>query len=184
MRTKIIVSGGYADAVNFENAKFFKEILRHTGDKVKILLILFAKPEDAWDTRSKSIINQFDSIKGPKNLEYSVANHDELEDQIDQSDIIYIRGGDTTMLIEAIEKHPDFIDHIKGKIVAGESAGTYLLSKCFYSKTIQSVRNGLGVIHVKAICHFEGKDEDRLDECPDNLEKLLLNDFKHKVYFV
>lgn len=184
MKTKIIVSGGYANEANTENTKFFTEILKDTPNDSSILIILFAKPEDEWARKSQCVIDQFEHVGESKNIRYTVANHNSLEDQIDKSDIVYIHGGDTALLIESIHKHTNFVERIKGKIVAGESAGTYLLSKCFYSKTLGEIRDGLGIIPIKVICHYEGKNEDKLDDCPDNLEKLLLKDFEHKVYFV
>lgn len=184
MKTKIIVSGGYANEINSENTKFYREILRDTPDKLSVLIILFAKPKDVWAEKSQYVIDQFERVEGSKAIKYSIATEKDLEGQLDKSDIVYIHGGDTDLLIESIQKHSDFINEIKGKIVAGESAGTYLLSRCFYSKTLQEIRDGLGIIPVKVVCHFKGKNEDKLNDCPDNLEKLLLKDFEHKVYFV
>lgn len=184
MNTKIIVSGGYANEVNPENTKFFTEIVSNTPDELSILIILFAKPEEEWNKKSQQVIDQFERLEKSKNIKYTIATHYGLEDQLDESDIIYIHGGNTALLIKSIQQHPDFIEKIKGKIVAGESAGTYLLSTCFYSKTLSEIRDGLGIIPIKVICHFEGKNDNKLDECPNNLEKLLLKDFEHKVYFV
>ncbi|MEK7620757.1 MAG: Type 1 glutamine amidotransferase-like domain-containing protein [Patescibacteria group bacterium] len=184
MKTKIIVSGGYANEINSDNTKFFTEIVRDTPDKLSVLIILFAKPEDEWAKKSQYVINQFERVGGLKNIKYTVATHNNLENQLGKSDVVYIHGGNTALLIKSMQKHPDFVEKIKSKIVAGESAGTYLLSKCFYSKSLQQIRDGLGVIPIKVICHFEDRNENKLDDCPDNLEKLLLKDFEHKVYFV
>lgn len=184
MQTKVIVSGGYADIDNPENRQFFSEILKDTPDEQNILIILFAKEKAKWDEKFFGVVEQFDRVKESKALNYVMAEHDNLEAQIKHADIIYIRGGDTPMLAEAIAEHPDFKELIKGKIVAGESAGTYLLSTCYFSKTAGGVFKGFGIIPVKSICHFEGANAEKLDECPTDLEKLLLKDFEHKVYLV
>ena len=86
------------------------------------------------------------------------------------------------MLVAAMQDHPNFKSWLKGKIVAGESAGTYLLSAYFYSKTMDDTGQGIGLLPIKSICHFDGTNEERLNECPSNLEKVLLKDFEHKVY--
>jgi hypothetical protein len=184
MKTKVVVSGGFAEELNELNSLFFKEILEGTGNKVTVLLILFSRPEDVWGLKSKGPIAQFDKVKGSKKLNYVIANHEELEEQITSSEIVYIRGGTNSLLLNEVSRHPRFVELIKGKIVAGESAGTYLLSDYFYSKSEGGVFRGLGVLPVKTICHFEGKNEEQLDKCPKELEKLLLKSFEHKVYFV
>ena len=48
MTTKVIISGGWTDIINAENSKFYTEILKDTKENLKILLILFAKPESEW----------------------------------------------------------------------------------------------------------------------------------------
>lgn len=184
MKTKVVVSGGFAEESNELNSLFFKEILEGTGDVVTVLLILFSRPEAVWDMKSKGAIAQFDKVKGSKKVDYVIANHNKLEDQIANSDVIYIRGGTNSLLIDEVARHPRFVELIKGKIVAGESAGTYLLSDYFFSKSEGGVFRGLGVLPVKTICHFEGKNEEQLDRCPKELEKLLLKSFEHRVYFV
>ena len=184
MTTKVIISGGWADLINVENSKFYTEILKGTKDNLKILLILFAKPESEWDTKSQCIINQFDRVKDGKILEFTITSHDSLQEQVRAADIVYIRGGDSAMLVAAMQKHPEFKSWLKGKIVAGESAGTYILSTYFYSKNMGSIGRGIDLLPIKSICHFEGKNEDKLDECPPNLEKVLLKDFEHQVYYL
>jgi len=184
MKTKVIVSGGYADEPNELNALFFQEILRDTADEITILLILFSKPDSEAGIKSKVVIQQFDRVKGNKKIHYVIANHDDLEQQISESDVVYVRGGFTLQLIDAIAKHPKFVDLIKGKILAGESAGTYLFSDYFYSKSEGGVFRGLAILPIKTICHFESENEEQLDNCPEGLEKLLLKDYEHKVYFV
>jgi len=184
MKTKVVVSGGYAEEPNVPNSQFFKEILKDTCDEITILLILFSRPEEVWDDKSKRTISQFNKVRGTKKIHYIVSKHDELEEQISKSDIIYIRGGTTSLLTSEIARHPKFIELIKGKVVAGESAGTYLLSDYYYSKSEGGIFRGLGLLPVKTICHFEGKNEEQLDKCPEGLEKLLLKSYEHKAYYI
>jgi hypothetical protein len=184
MKTKVVVSGGLAEEPNELNSLFFKEILDGTGDEVTVLLILFSRPEAVWDMKSKGAIAQFDKVRGGKKVSYIIANHNKLEEQIGMSDVIYIRGGTTLLLMDGIAEHPKFVELIKAKIVAAESAGTYLLSDYFYSKSEGGIFKGLGVLPVKTICHFEGKNEEQLNKCPQGLEKLLLKSFEHKVYLI
>lgn len=66
--------------------------------------------------------------------------------------------------------------------MAGESAGAYVLSSCFYSKTEGGVFNGLGLVPVKTICHYVGLNKEKLDECQIKAKTLLLADYKYKVF--
>ena len=84
---------------------------------------------------------------------------------------------------------PDFLlepntlkKKISGKIIAGESAGAYALSSCFYSKSEGGIFKGLGLVSVKTICHYIGVNKEKLDECSKELEMVLLKDYQYKVY--
>lgn len=182
MKTKYVISGGYANRTNAENDKFFREILSDTKDTANILVVLFAKPDNETKSRYIIVQDQFDRNNNGKILHYHIARRDSLVEQIKEADIIYIHGGETMQLINEIRSHPNFLESIKSKIVAGESAGTYLLSNTFYSKSIGRLERGLEVLPIKVICHFSGLHEEKLDSVQGDLEKVLLKDYQHKVY--
>jgi peptidase E len=185
MATKVIINGGWPASADKSDPEFFTEILKDTKNNLNILLILFAeKAVSAWEEKSKYIINEFNSVKINKVLNFVIAEESKLKSQVESADIVYIRGGNTPVLLDVINKIPSFISWLRGKIVAGESAGTYLLSTCFFSKTIGETRRGIGLLPIKSICHFEGINEEQLDKCPQSLEKVLLRELEHKVYFL
>lgn len=182
MKTKFILHGGFAGKPNSDNDKFFMEILKDAPRKAKVLLVYFAKDKNEYKRMLGDDSLQFHSNKDNKEISLEIAEENSLGSQIKNSDIIYLHGGKTSKLLETLKKYPNFKELIKGKIVAGESAGAYALSSCFYSKSEGGVFKGLGLVPVKTICHYTGENKEKLDECPKNLETLLLADYGFKVF--
>lgn len=182
MKTKFILSGGYAGRPNEKNDKFFKEILADEKNKLNILLVYFAKGTEEYERITNEVKFQFNKNKGNKELLFEIATEEKFAEQIKQADIVYLHGGKTLKLLEVLKKHPDLRQLFNGKIIAGESAGAYALSTYFYSKSEGGVFQGLGFVPVKTICHYIGESSEELDNCPPELEELLLPDYKYKVF--
>lgn len=182
MKTKYIISGAVINGDDSNNDNFFREILKDTPSILKVLVILFAKPESKIDLKYEITKRQFERIKSDKIISYDLASHERLSSQIKNSQIVYIHGGSPAKLIEEINQHPCFVSMIKGKVVAGESSGAYLLSSKFYSGHIGHIADGLGVLPIKLKCHFKDLHEKKLDSIDNNLEKVLLRDYEYRVY--
>lgn len=184
MKTKFILSGGYAGRPNEENDKFFKEILSAEKDKLSILLVYFAKPFEEYDRMTNGDKFQFNKNKDGKELVFKIANEEEFEEQVKEADVVYLHGGKTLKLLEVLKKYPNLRELFEGKIIAGESAGAYVLSSYFYSKSEDGVFSGLGFVPVKTICHYIGENLEKLEDCSEDLEELLLPDYKYKIYHI
>jgi len=182
MKTKFILHGGYAGRPNKNNDKFFKEILRGRQKNLKILLVYFAKRKLDYKRVKKEDVSQFEKSKGDKTLSFEIASKDLFVRQLKQSDIIYLHGGKTLKLLIELKKVSDLRRLLDGKVVAGESAGAYVLSSCFYSKSEKGILNGLGFVPVKTICHYVGEDKDKLKQCRSDLKELLLKDYQYRVF--
>lgn len=182
MQTKFILHGGYAGRPNPQNDAFFKEILKNAPSNTKILLIYFAKEENEYPRIKNEDVSQFEKNKGDKNISFEIASEDSLLRQIDSADVIYLHGGQTLKLLAILKKYPDLRKRIKGKIIVGESAGAYVLSSCYYSKTEGGIFKGLGFVSTKTICHYVGINREKLNKCPEGLEFLLLADYQYKVF--
>ena len=182
MLTKFILHGGYADHINEKNDKFFQEILNVEKSKLKILLVYFAKDISRYNELKEKNINQFNRSKGEKDLELEVAYEDRFVEQVKNSDIVYLHGGDNLKLLKFLEKYDGLEELFRGKVIAGESAGAYVLSVCFYDKIGERLIEGLGFTPVKTICHYRGENQEKLEQCPKDLEKLLLKDYEYKVF--
>lgn len=181
--TKFILHGGNTSTPNSSNNKFFTEIIKDVPDRGHILIIYFArKKEDYNDLFARDKVN-FLSHARNKELELVVAKKEQFVNQLKEADAIYMRGGDTFRLLEAL-KHSDFTKNIKDKIVAGSSAGAYVLSRYFFSKSTNDIHEGLGLLPIKVICHYNGNREilDKLKVFGDDLEVVLLKDYEFKIF--
>lgn len=168
---------------NPQNDLFFKEILNSISkSEITVLLIYFAKEPDRIPINKAEDIEAFNRNKGDKNVIFNEANEATFIDQVKKADIVYMHGGNTLKLLDTLKKFPNLRELFQGKVVAGESAGSYVLSTYFYSKSAGGVFEGLGFVPVKTICHYIGENKDKLDELPRNLETLLLGDYQYKVY--
>jgi len=183
MKTKYILSGGHADRPNEENDKFFKEILNTEKKELKILLVYFAKNESEYERMTKGDKYQFEHLKGDKELSFEIAEKEKFRAQVREADIVYLHGGRNLRLLKFLKAQENIKELFSGKIVAGESAGAYVLSTCFYSKSEGGVFEGLGLVPVKTICHYIGENKEKLEECPEELETLLLPDYEYKVFW-
>ena len=183
MKTKYILHGGAAQIINTENDPFYAEILRDTPDNLKILLVYFANDPAKNEERKKGNMEQFNRVKGNKKIEFEIAEEKNFFEQIRNSDIIYIRGGSTPVLIESLSKFDNLEKYFEGKIVSGESAGMNVLAKYCFSKSGGGLATGLGILGVKTISHFDGvKGISEMEKVGSELEKVYLHEFEYKVF--
>lgn len=182
MKTKFVISGGNAKHINSENDSFFREIFKDTPNEVRVLIIMFARTGDGAEKSYEDTKQMFERNKAHRKVSYTKAVHSELSDQIREAQVVYINGGNNLGLLNEMKQHYNFENLVKGKIVAGESAGTYFLSSVFYSKTVGSLLEGRGILPIKVICHFVGLHGEKLDTQKEDLEKVLLKDYQYKVY--
>ncbi|MEK7150792.1 MAG: Type 1 glutamine amidotransferase-like domain-containing protein [Patescibacteria group bacterium] len=182
MAIKYILHGGYAGHTNSQNDEFYKEILKDTPDKLKVLLVYFAKEDDRITVNKEEDVAHFENNMGNKVITFEVATEKDFSEQVRQANIIHLHGGATLKLLAALKKHSDLKGLFGGKVVAGESAGAYVLSAYFYSKTAGGLFPGLGLVPAKTICHYIGENKEKLDEAPNNFETLLLKDYEYKIF--
>ncbi|MES3005188.1 MAG: Type 1 glutamine amidotransferase-like domain-containing protein [Patescibacteria group bacterium] len=182
MKTKFILQGGFPKDGKQENDSFFTEILSTAPQDTKILLVLFAKEADRIEKNMKEDIEQFTKNSGGKNLVFDVATEESFLSQIQESDVIYFHGGHTGKLMETLKKFPEFPELLKGKVVAGDSAGANVLCAGFYSLRM-GAGEGFGVLPVKVICHYVEENKNKLDEIRPDLETILLPELKFKVFY-
>ena len=180
MKTKYILHGGGALDENEMNNKFFTEILSLDKYELKILIIPFAV--DGKVFKIDIATSQFKKNNVDKRLSFEVAVENTLEEQIKNSDIVYLIGGKTLKLLAVLADFNGLSNLFKGKVVAGESAGAHVLSTCFYSKSINICSEGLKLVPVKTICHDNGENRERLKNCSHDLEELILKDYEFKVF--
>lgn len=180
MKTRIILHGGFTPGDRPSN-QFFQEILKTVPQNPKILLVYFAKEEDRIQKNYEEDIKQFNENKGNKNLHLEMAVKDTFIDQILNADTLYLHGGRTEKLLNALKEFPDFKRSIQGKVVAGDSAGANVLSSFFYSASM-GIGQGLGILPIKIICHYKEENKDKLKASKPELETLLMPEYTVKVF--
>ncbi|MBR9701373.1 type 1 glutamine amidotransferase-like domain-containing protein [Candidatus Pacearchaeota archaeon] len=163
--TTFILHGGYPNKPSQSNDDFYSEIVKRVPNNGKILFIYFARSQDQWKNRLEKDIKNFRKTKTQKNFEFEVASPEinKLTDQITSSDCIYIRGGRNYTLKDILTKVDNFGKLIEGKIVIGSSFGAYILSKYFYGKSKDRIVEGLGILPIKVLCHYDSSKKNQLE---------------------
>ncbi len=127
-------------------------------------------------------ISQFEDAKGDRKLEYQLAKTADFDNQINWADVVYLcgssGGGATERLFKVLSKVDDLRKKFDGKTIAGESAGANCLAKYCYSRS-SGVIEGLGLVPVKLIAHYELGDEAAIAEMPINIDCLYLRSYEY-----
>jgi len=172
--TKYILHGGFPLYQKQVNDAFFKEILTDLGEEVRILSVYFATNNGAQHFSED--IEQFIKNCGTKKLEFEMADENLFEKQLENFDVIYLRGGSSQQLLDKLKKFPDFSKYLNGKTVAADSAGVNALSTIFYSHR-NGVCYGLGILPIKFIPHFIEENRNKLNDVKPELETIMLPEY-------
>lgn len=171
---KYILVGGYVHKAKDEGKAFCEELIKGINKKpVKILDCMFARKKEDWQ-ESIDRDNIFFS-KFIKDFELELADPDKFIQQVKNSDVIYLRGGYTSPLMESLSKDMNWIKELDGKVLAGTSAGADVIAKYYTVLKTHRVGDGLGLLPVKFIPHWKSDysdDEVRDINWDEELEKL------------
>jgi peptidase E len=184
--TKYILHGGDTREFNEDNESFFREMTSGLEGNITILLVYFAKDGSKVEQLAIEDKVRFTKNSENKNLEFLVANLDEVATQLNQANVVYIRGGDTALLLSKLNKIPNFANLIEGKIIGGSSAGAYALGKYFWENDTGELGEGLGILNIKVYCHYKPEDGDIVKQLLNNKEKLpllVLPSYKWQIFY-
>lgn len=182
MKTKYILHGGSAQHVNEGNDLFYREILNNTPNKVRILLVHFAGTKEKEAVNYQRDSSQFLRNKGNKELTFEVAEKSQFLEQVKNVDVVYFGGGTTVNLMNALSKYKNLKEALRGKIVAGESAGANSFCSYCYSKSGGGVIKCLGFVPVFMFPHYDKGNEADLSGAPSNLERVLLSNYQFRIF--
>jgi hypothetical protein len=161
--TKYILNSGGVKKNPEVAKKFFAEMVRGFGEHPKVLICCFAQPRQYWEAKfadDKARTHLFPEHVQP---EFELAFPDTFAEQIAGCDALYIHGGDDHLLLYWLRKF-DIPTIWEGKVVATSSASSQALSKHFWTCDWRQTRDGLGVLPIKFIAHFDsdyGADDPR-----------------------
>lgn len=186
MSTKLILHGGFNKARGevHQNDEFFSEILKDAPEEVKLLLVYFAEREEMIEARIEQDKGEFTKNSGSKKLIFRVTSEETFEADCEWADAIYLHGGKTTKLIEALKKFPDIKQLLSNRTIAGDSAGANVLAKLFYSKNSKEIGEGFGILPIKIVVHYQDGTPNPLSEVGPELETLLLHEYETKVFYL
>lgn len=189
--TKYILHGGFTSDDVESNRTFFKEIIKDVPEDGTVLLVCFASRVEDNTDKIKKDINRLREQAGNKKLNFEVATKEDFIEQLKEANAIYIWGGSTEKLMKVLHSYPDLKPLMKGKIIAGSSAGAYALSKLYTSHYYDIALEGLGIVPVRVACHYESSKMPpkpgavtAIKEASPELELVLLKDHEWKAFEV
>lgn len=151
--TKYVLNSG-AIRNNHELAeKFFAEVVKDLGDTPRILICLFAQPREDWEQKFSQVTESNFFPKGVRPI-FELAFPEKFEEQVRDADVVHISGGDDYLLQYWLRKY-DLPALWEGKVVASSSAGSDALSASFWTCDWRVCMEGLGILPVKFLPHYE-----------------------------
>jgi len=178
---KYILAGGYVHKTPDEGKDFCEELIKGIDKKpVKILDCMFARKKEDWQ-ENMDRDNIFFS-KFIKDFELELADPDKFTKQVKNSDVIYLRGGYTSPLMELLSKDKNWIKELEGKVIAGTSAGGDAISKYYCVLKTHRVGDGLGLLPIKFIPHWNSDySDEEVKDIDWSLELKKLKEYKEEL---
>ncbi len=185
--TKFIIHGGSTGKTNIDNDSFFSEMTREINGKTLILLCYFSRKDNEVDKCFDQDKQRLIKNSKNKNLIFELAKEKTLRAQLVRANVFYMRGGNTAKLVEKLSQTKNISRLLKDKVIAGSSAGAYVLSKHYWENDTGKLGNGLGILNFKMLCHSlrDGRTDiaKKLLKYKKDLPLLTLPDYKWIVIF-
>jgi peptidase E len=164
MKTTFLLHGGRLKLRDNRNDSYFRELTKNLSDGDEVLFIGFARRDEADRAIVYEREKQF--ILAQTNLDIKVvsATYNNLIDQIRRAKAIHITGGESPELVEDMQKYPDFIPSLIGKVVGGSSAGACLFSTFYFFNPERGVLRGLGTLPIRLLVHYGSTEFHATDE--------------------
>ena len=182
LQTTFILHGGFTPKKeNEDNSDFYKEILKDAPRNVRILIVPFAKDIERIAPTTERVMREFNQYRWQEKLDFEVANEQSFIAQVRSADIVYFQGGTSVKLLGVLKRFPGLKELLKGKIVAGESAGANVLGMFFFGPSANGVFEGLGILPVKIIPHYKEEYKDAFMDIGQDLESVFLKEYEFRV---
>ncbi len=154
MTKYVLNSGGLRNKPELSDS-FFTEMLEGFGESPKLLLCFFALPRERWEEKYQKDIESIPSLV-PDGVEpvFEMTMPENFEEQVKDADAIYIHGGDDHLLQYWLKEF-NIPTIFEGKTVGASSAGSNALVRHFWTCDWRTCMDGLGVLPIKFIAHFE-----------------------------
>lgn len=183
MKTKFLLHGGKLKLKDKRNDTYFQELTKDLGDGDQVLFIGFARRDEKDRAKVYEREKSFLLAQTNKAIKVINATYDNLIEQIKAAKVIQITGGESPELIRDMQKYPDFVKALSGKVVGGSSAGVCLFSTYYFFSDERGVLKGLGTLPIRLRVHSDnpefGTIESSLEllkKYPQDLELVLLEE--------
>jgi peptidase E len=155
--TKYILNSGGLTAHPKLKREFHQEIIKTLSNEPHFLLVPFAQPRETWEAKfagyQAKIAEDLPKFMRPT---FELATPSTLSKQARAADVLYIPGGDDHLL-QYWMKQFDLKSLFDDKIVATNSASSDMLADSFWTCDWRSCMDGLGVVKIKFIPHYQSK---------------------------
>ncbi len=144
--------------------KFFAEVVKGLGEKPCVLICCFAQPREDWEKKfAEDKASLFNLFPEGVHLVIKMAFPETFEQQIKNSDVVYMHGGDDHLIQYWLRKF-DIPKIWDGKVLATSSASSHALSAHFWTCDWRQVMDGLEILPIKFLAHYKsayGNDDPR-----------------------
>ncbi len=185
--TTYILHGSFTRIDNDSNRSFFAEFLKDVQDNGKVLLVFFAAKDDRVDSLCIEITKLCRGQLNGKQVTFTQATIEGFEAQLEESDAVYLHGGNTPTLISVLKNYQNLKEKFAGKTIAGSSAGAYALATYGAAHTEEHIRIGLGILPIRLVCHFESPELPpsetsliKIVQADQSLELIYIRDYEWK----
>lgn len=169
---KLYLLGG--ENVSGRSAKTVNETaFTDAGGRPNVLVVPWARPSfDKVYGKRKLLEDYFRSL-GAETVEFADYDEADLAQKIVEANLVYLTGGQASILVERSRKmHLEiYLNNFKGVIVGRSAGALALCSRCIttrrYSKRVGAV-NGLGLADLTLKAHYISSDEEKLKQFSEN----------------
>ncbi|MDD5721534.1 MAG: Type 1 glutamine amidotransferase-like domain-containing protein [Candidatus Pacebacteria bacterium] len=192
--TKYILNSGGSKNYPDLAKKFFAEIVKNLGNNPRLLMCFFAQPREDWEIKFSEFKEKCKMFPEEATPIFELAFPENFEEQIKNSAVVYIHGGDDHLLQYWLRQF-DIPKIWEGKVIATSSAGSDAISKYFWTCDWRRCMDGLSILPIKFLPHYKssyGSDDPRgpidwdkaLEELKNYKENLPIHALKEGEYVV
>lgn len=156
--TKFILIGGYPYKAADDGKSMCEEAILGIDEPIRVLICLFARKKEQWDKLLNDNSDFFKRNLPDTNLTFSLATEKGFSKQIEDNDLIYFNGGNTTDLVNVLDRIDSWQEKLKVKTVMGSSAGAEIFSKYCYDVELFKISEHYGLAPVKMIVHYQSDE--------------------------
>jgi len=153
--TKYVLNSGGIKRQPELKKKFHQELVKGLGDNPKFLLCNFAQGREYWESKFQSYSDTI-AEDMPRDVKpsFELAMPATFVEQCKRADVIYFHGGDDRLLQYWMKQY-DLGKLFKDKVVGTNSASSDMLATHHWTCDWRSCADGLGILPIKFIPHYQ-----------------------------